>query len=209
MKHLNKIAVVSVISALILAPSTLFAHGYGMHSGHGMHKDYMSLPFGFNLVRVSSCEQVGDDIRISLNNGPKQTLTSSIRDAGYGLRSYDLVCLTPTRYLVQWMQVGPYSATSTTSTSPTAPVTVNVSANDYFFSPQTITVKAGSTVVWTNHGGQTHTVTADDNSFNSGNLSPGQTYTRRFDSAGTYRYYCQPHSAPGGFGMSGIVVVTN
>ena len=85
--------------------------------------------------------------------------------------------------------------------------TVNVSAGDNFFSQKNITINQGDTVVWTNTGAMIHTVTADNNSFDSGNLSPGQTYSLIFNTPGTYPYYCKPHGSPGGLGMAGTVNV--
>ncbi|HRH23844.1 MAG TPA: Ig-like domain-containing protein, partial [Candidatus Magasanikbacteria bacterium] len=48
------------------------------------------------------CEQVGGDIRISRNNGPKYVLTSSCRDAGHGKRQYKMSCVSSTKYQVEW-----------------------------------------------------------------------------------------------------------
>jgi plastocyanin len=45
------------------------------------------------------------------------------------------------------------------------------------FEPKTITVKAGSEVTWENKEG-THTVTADDGSWNSAALTAGKTQAR-------------------------------
>ncbi|MBI2612301.1 peptidoglycan-binding protein [Candidatus Kaiserbacteria bacterium] len=84
---------------------------------------------------------------------------------------------------------------------------VNVTIGDSYFSPKNITINAGDTVVWTHVGGATHTVTADDGSFNSGSLQNGQSYSRTFNAVGTYPYYCIPHGSPGGLGMSGTVTV--
>jgi hypothetical protein len=50
----------------------------------------------------------------------------------------------------------------------------------------------------------THTVTADDNSWTSGSLAPGASYSRTFNAAGTYNYHCIFHSGI----MSGTVAVT-
>lgn len=85
---------------------------------------------------------------------------------------------------------------------------------DYKFAPGAITVKAGTTVVWTNHGQAGHTVTSDekDGPLRSALLAPGQSYAYTFDKPGTYRYHCAPHSAKGQdgawAGMLGTVVVT-
>ena len=70
------------------------------------------------------------------------------------------------------------------------------------FSPATLTIKAGTTVTWNNNDNTAHTVTADDNSFDSGNLAAGKTYTRTFNAMGSYPYHCTIHS-----GMTGTIVV--
>lgn len=61
------------------------------------------------------------------------------------------------------------------------------------FEPADITVAAGSTVAWHNSGEQPHTVTADDGSFDSDNVSPGGDFERTFATAGTFSYKCTPH----------------
>lgn len=56
-----------------------------------------------NEVSVSSCEQVGADIRIRRAAGEQSTLlTSACRDAGHGLRQYTMTCVSPTKYRVSW-----------------------------------------------------------------------------------------------------------
>ena len=91
--------------------------------------------------------------------------------------------------------------------APAEAATVNVAVADNVFQPPTATVTAGDTVVWTQPGTRVHNVTADDGSFSSGNLASGGTFSRAFATPGTYRYYCSIHGAPGGIGMSGVVVV--
>ncbi|MFQ5610853.1 MAG: plastocyanin/azurin family copper-binding protein [Anaerolineae bacterium] len=83
-----------------------------------------------------------------------------------------------------------------------------VTVVDNSFQGSAITVPAGTTVVWTHDGGNPHTVTADDGSFDSGTLSNGGTFTVTFDQAGTFAYYCRFHGGPGGAGMSGVITVT-
>jgi len=85
----------------------------------------------------------------------------------------------------------------------------NVSMTDNVYSPKVINVSLGVTVVWTNNGSMVHTVTADDNSFTSGNILPGASYTRTFNSQGSYAYHCNFHGGTGGSGMSGVVIVGN
>jgi plastocyanin len=89
--------------------------------------------------------------------------------------------------------------------SPTgAPVaTSTVAITNFAFSPATVTVKAGTTVTWTNKDEEAHTVTAQDKSFASPPLDAGQTYTHTFTAPGTYAYLCTIHPF-----MTAVVVVT-
>jgi plastocyanin len=84
---------------------------------------------------------------------------------------------------------------------------VAVSAEDFQFTPQDLTISVGDTVVWTNTGQMLHTVTASDSSWDSGNLDPGKTFSRTFDTAGTFTYYCRFHGSPQGTGMAGTITV--
>lgn len=76
------------------------------------------------------------------------------------------------------------------------------------FRDREISVPAGTTVVWTNTASGSHTVTADDGSFSSGSLRPGDSFRFTFTAPGTYRYYCGFHGGENGAGMSGVVTVT-
>ena len=80
--------------------------------------------------------------------------------------------------------------------------------NSNQFTPATVTVAQGETVTWNNTGG-IHNVHFDDNSYVQPNPPQNAPWTvsRKFDTPGTFRYYCEVHGAPGGVGMSGTVVV--
>ncbi|HVB04621.1 MAG TPA: cupredoxin family copper-binding protein [Chitinophagaceae bacterium] len=88
----------------------------------------------------------------------------------------------------------------------------SVIIQNYAFSPATVTIKAGTTVTWTNKDGVTHSVTADDvddgsfdaddSSYYSGDIPNGSSYTHTFSYAGTYTYHCRFHTY-----MKGSVVV--
>lgn len=64
------------------------------------------------------------------------------------------------------------------------------------------TIVAGQTIMWTNNDSVSHTATADDNSWGTGTLKTGQRFVRRFDTPGTYTYFCSYHSE-----MTGTVIV--
>lgn len=92
--------------------------------------------------------------------------------------------------------------------APRAAETKNVSVKDFAFEPKTITINVGDTIVWTNDGPAPHTVSADESdSFDSGNMDKGATFSELFDEAGTFAYYCKYHGGKGGNGMAGSIVV--
>ena len=84
-----------------------------------------------------------------------------------------------------------------------AAATRSVTISDFEFTPATINISVGDTVSWTNRGPTNHTATANNGSFDSGNLNRGQSFSRRFSSAGTFAYFCEPHPF-----MTGRVVVS-
>ncbi len=87
------------------------------------------------------------------------------------------------------------------------PDTVIVLADNFAFSPGVVTVQKGSTVVWINKETAKHTVTADDELFNSETLSVGGSFSFTFDETGTFAYYCKFHGDAGGVGMVGQIKV--
>ena len=97
-------------------------------------------------------------------------------------------------------------STSQSAASSAVATTSNVSIQNFFFSPQTLTIAVGTTVTWTNDTDKTtptnHTVTADDSSFDSKTLTPGHSFSFTFNSPGTYNYHCNIHPF-----MHGSIVV--
>ena len=79
----------------------------------------------------------------------------------------------------------------------------SVSIDNFAFAPTTLTVRAGSTVTWTNHDEEPHTVAATDGSFHSPGMGTGATFSHTFPTAGKFDYVCSIHPS-----MHGTVVVT-
>ncbi len=85
---------------------------------------------------------------------------------------------------------------------------VGISMQGNAFSPRTTTVSAGTTVVWENDEDPNginvhHDVLADDYvSWGSDYVAPGGTYSRTFDTPGTYNYLCDLHD-----GMEATIIV--
>ena len=77
-----------------------------------------------------------------------------------------------------------------------------VTIKGFAFNPETITVKKGTTVTWTNEDAAGHTATADDGTFDTGLIAKGESGSVTFDTVGTFSYHCTPHP-----NMKGTVVV--
>lgn len=88
------------------------------------------------------------------------------------------------------------------TTTPPGNTANTVDIKGMAFGPTSLTVKAGTTVVWENSDNMAHTVTADDNSFDSGNVAVSTKYSHTFSSTGSFPYHCNYHS-----GMKGTIVV--
>ncbi|MEO8265588.1 MAG: cupredoxin domain-containing protein [Ilumatobacteraceae bacterium] len=80
-----------------------------------------------------------------------------------------------------------------TSAADTAIQPVNIDVADNEFTPNDATVAQSGTVTWKLVGDAAHTVTADDQSFNSGLLKPGESYQYTFTTLGSFSYACLVH----------------
>jgi plastocyanin len=101
----------------------------------------------------------------------------------------------------------PTSAPATTA-PPAKPNSVLAAGTS--FTPNSLTVKAGTKVTWTAQTGEAHSVTSGEPSkadpTGQMNAPIGfTTYSVTFKKPGTYKYFCQPH---GTLGMVGEIVVT-
>jgi plastocyanin len=74
-----------------------------------------------------------------------------------------------------------------------APQTHTVVIHNFAFQPQEITVHVGDTIVWKNTDIVSHTVTAADGLFDSGEIKPGKSWRFVAKKAGTFQYSCSPH----------------
>ena len=93
------------------------------------------------------------------------------------------------------------TAASTTAASTTA-ATTSVTIESFLFNPDSLTIKAGETVTWTNKDSMAHTVTEDKGVFDSGSINNGATYSFTFKTAGTFTYHCAIHPS-----MTGKIIV--
>jgi plastocyanin len=80
---------------------------------------------------------------------------------------------------------------------------VAVSIDNFTFNPPTLTVKAGTTVTWTNKDDIPHGIAATDNKFQrSQALDTDNSYSFTFTTPGSYQYFCYIHPH-----MTGTIVV--
>jgi plastocyanin len=94
-----------------------------------------------------------------------------------------------------------FACSKSSTTMPTTNINT-VTIKNMAFSPSALNVTTNTAVKWVNNDAITHTVTADDGSFDSGNIAPGGSFTHSFSATGTVAYHCSIHPM-----MTGSVVV--
>ena len=85
--------------------------------------------------------------------------------------------------------------------APTQPG-MEVKIDNFTFTPQQITVKAGTTVTWTNEDDIPHTVSATGKEFKSKVLDTDDKFSFTFATPGRFEYFCSLHPH-----MTGTIVV--
>lgn len=93
-------------------------------------------------------------------------------------------------------------STPVASNEPDAPESTTIGIDNFAFGPDNATAAVGTTITWTNDEEFVHTVTADDGSFDSGDMAAGATFENTFDANGTFTYHCSIHS-----NMTGTIIV--
>lgn len=94
------------------------------------------------------------------------------------------------------------AAPGSVGTPAEGPLGAEVELAAYKFERDSVTIRAGQVVRWTNGDPVAHTVTFDGGIPGSPVIPPQATYSRRFDTPGVYRYHCTPHPY-----MHGVVIV--
>lgn len=94
------------------------------------------------------------------------------------------------------------AASSTTAAPSSGAATVQVNMQGMAFDPQTVTIKVGDTVTWTNKDDVSHNATAVDKSWKTETFGKDGTGSVTFTTAGTFPYICTVHP-----NMTGTVIV--
>ena len=92
---------------------------------------------------------------------------------------------------------------TTTSDDSVAIAPNTIAIKDFNFQPEPLQVKAGVTVTVANGDDTRHTVTADDKSFDTGDIDGGGKATITIDKPGKYTFHCDIHNY-----MTGVIEVT-
>jgi len=61
------------------------------------------------------------------------------------------------------------------------------------YAPETLEIHSGDSVIWVNKDFLSHTATAENKSFNSGEIKPGASWGRKFKTPGKISYKCLYH----------------
>jgi plastocyanin len=79
------------------------------------------------------------------------------------------------------------------ATSGSAATTAEITMPGKLFAPRDLDILVGTTVMWRNTDHSTHTVTEDDDAFDSGHIRPGGEFTRAFTERGRFAFHCTIH----------------
>lgn len=71
--------------------------------------------------------------------------------------------------------------------------TVNVTIQNFQFSPQPVQAKVGDIVAWTNKDSAPHSATMDDGSCDTDTINANASAMLVFNAPGTYTYHCKIH----------------
>lgn len=78
-------------------------------------------------------------------------------------------------------------------TVPAFAANVTVSIQNMKFAPASISVAKGDTVVFVNRDSVAHTATAQNGTFNTGEIAPGRKASVKIATGGSIAYFCQIH----------------
>ena len=105
------------------------------------------------------------------------------------------LCIAAALAILAAAAVLPAAAAQATETQAagTQAAETEVKIDNFTFAPQRITVKAGTTVTWTNDDDIPHTVASKTKLFKSKALDTGDKFSFTFTTPGAYEYFCSLH----------------
>jgi plastocyanin len=167
--------------------------------------------FGYNEVRttagiVAGLIEVGAFLALStyavfFAPAPKsgsESLQMTARRALPAVGALAVLALVLALSLSKGVPAAPSSASASSSSSGTS-----ITISNFMFTPMSQKVSPGATVKVTNKDSATHTLTANGNAFNTGDITQNQTKTFKAPmKPGTYSYICNIHQY-----MMGTIIV--
>jgi plastocyanin len=140
-------------------------------------------------------------LSVFATNTPSSTLQGLSRGDGTLRIGVELTIPVPAGRFLGWYVPREIAREAVDGGVDAEPVVVSAMAR-YLFAPKEIEVRAGSTVEWVNADDLVHTVAADDGTWDSRAVQPGERWRATFTRPGRYPYHCGPHPF-----MMGVVVV--
>jgi plastocyanin len=95
-----------------------------------------------------------------------------------------------------------WTAVLTVPAAADPPDSNRIVVKDFMFTPNSLTIKAGSSVTWANMDDEPHNVVSDAGLFRSGAMDTNESFSFKFDKPGTYHFTCSIHPR-----MVGTIVV--
>jgi len=86
-----------------------------------------------------------------------------------------------------------FAAAAALPAAPAQAADTEVLIDQFTFTPQRFTVKAGTTVTWINEDDVPHTIASSSKLFKSKALDTGDKFSFTFTTPGTYEYFCSVH----------------
>ena len=93
-------------------------------------------------------------------------------------------------------------AAASSPSSAVPPDSTQIVIKDFMFTPNSMTIKTGSTVTWVNKDDEPHSVVSDTGLFRSGAVDTDEAFSFKFDKPGTYHFTCAIHPR-----MVGTIIV--
>jgi plastocyanin len=175
-----------------------------------MHRSCISGTIALAIILTIIVCVVGATIVLGVTAHPTVPSSTSVQTLSSPLIETSIQTETTSSVIVTTSSSSYVETTSTTSTTTSSDTRSSsltgpqIMISDFLFYPASITVVIGknNTVTWTNSDVATHTVSALNQSFNSGDIDTGHSWTHEFLTPGNYTYQCSYHPW-----MQGAVIV--
>lgn len=162
---------------------------------------------GVRMIKINSDPKT---YAVTRGGELRHVSTEAVAIATYGSNWNQMIDDVPDGFFTNYVIGDPitdasqYSAASETAAATSinwdknlqAPSSVSITSAGY--TPIDVTIAAGQSVRFTNNDTVKHTVTADDLSWGSGTINPGESFIRTFDETGTYGFFDSYNSSNSG-----------